>query len=393
MRFAIVDIETRIDKRLVRDALYAGEQMDEQQAYLRLRDELGGGFFPTSLHVPISIAVGNVNDDHILESVENLAAERYSEVELVREFWRRAEHFGGCLVTFNGRGFDLPVLELQALRHGISAPAHFAQRPRPLRRSYHLDLQDFLTNRGDFSNPRRAQSAAQEHRNARQDRNRWLPGAGAFRGRTSGRNPSLLPLRCHPNLFFVFARSTVRAAVSTRRDIRRRWKPARASSTRLAQARRRSPCDGAPAEARLIVISRNEEALIGDCLRSAAICDERIVIDSFSTDRTVEIALGLGARVFQRGFEGYLKQKQFALEQATADWVLSLDADEQLTHGLRQEIAATIGAPIRPTATRFAGFSIIWIIIIRERPIRTVICACFAAKGQNMAGASRMPKL
>jgi glycosyltransferase involved in cell wall biosynthesis len=93
----------------------------------------------------------------------------------------------------------------------------------------------------------------------------------------------------------------------------------------------------------LIVISRNEEALIGDCLRSAAICDERIVIDSFSTDRTVEIALGLGARVFQRGFEGYLKQKQFALEQATADWVLSLDADEQLTHGLRQEIAATIG--------------------------------------------------
>src|SRR5277367_3786207 len=94
----------------------------------------------------------------------------------------------------------------------------------------------------------------------------------------------------------------------------------------------------------LIVISRNEEALIGDCLRSASICDERIVIDSFSTDRTVEIALGLGARVFQRGFEGSLKQKQFALEQATSDWVLSLDADEQLTHALRQEIAGAIGS-------------------------------------------------
>jgi len=149
MRFAIVDIETRIDKRLLRDALYAGQQMDEQQAYLRLRDELGGGFFPTSLHVPISIAVGNVNEDHVLESVENLAAEPYSEVELVREFWRRAEHFGGCLVTFNGRGFDLPVLELQGLRQAISAPAHFAQR---LHHSddRHLDLQDFLTNRGDF---------------------------------------------------------------------------------------------------------------------------------------------------------------------------------------------------------------------------------------------------
>jgi glycosyltransferase involved in cell wall biosynthesis len=92
----------------------------------------------------------------------------------------------------------------------------------------------------------------------------------------------------------------------------------------------------------LIVITRNEEKLIGECLRSASICDEIIVVDSFSTDRTVEIALGLGAHVCQRRFEGYIKQKQFALEQATADWVLSLDADEQLTHGLRQEIEATI---------------------------------------------------
>jgi predicted PolB exonuclease-like 3'-5' exonuclease len=149
MRFAIVDIETRIDKRLLRDALYPGLQMDEEQAYLRLRDELGGGFFPTSLHVPISIAVGNVNEDHVLESVDNLLQAQASEAELVHEFWRRAEHFNGCLVTFNGRGFDLPVLELHALRHGISAPAHFTQRSRwPDDR--HLDLQDFITNRGDF---------------------------------------------------------------------------------------------------------------------------------------------------------------------------------------------------------------------------------------------------
>ena len=94
----------------------------------------------------------------------------------------------------------------------------------------------------------------------------------------------------------------------------------------------------------LIVIARNEEDLIGDCLRSASICDEVIVVDSFSTDRTVEIANSLGARVSQREFTGYIAQKQFALEQATADWVLSLDADEQLTFGLRQEIQATLGS-------------------------------------------------
>ena len=95
----------------------------------------------------------------------------------------------------------------------------------------------------------------------------------------------------------------------------------------------------------LIVIARNEQDLIGDCLRSASICDELIVVDSFSTDRTVEIAGGLGARIYEREFTGYIAQKQFALEQATADWVLSLDADEQLTFGLRQEIQATLGSP------------------------------------------------
>ena len=130
MRFAILDIETRIDKRLLRQALYRDQQIDDEQAYLRLREDLGGGFFPTSLHVPISIAVGNVNEEHVLESVENLAGAQTSEREMAQEFWRRAEHFTGCLVTFNGRGFDLPVLELQALRHGIAAPAHFARRMR-----------------------------------------------------------------------------------------------------------------------------------------------------------------------------------------------------------------------------------------------------------------------
>jgi glycosyltransferase involved in cell wall biosynthesis len=95
----------------------------------------------------------------------------------------------------------------------------------------------------------------------------------------------------------------------------------------------------------LIVITRNEEELIGQCLRSASICGELIVVDSFSTDRTVEIARQSGARVYQREFTGYIAQKQFALERAASEWVLSLDADEQLTHGLRREIEAAIDGP------------------------------------------------
>jgi glycosyltransferase involved in cell wall biosynthesis len=107
-----------------------------------------------------------------------------------------------------------------------------------------------------------------------------------------------------------------------------------------------------PPKISLIVITRNEEELIGPCLKSAAaFCDELIVVDSFSTDRTAEIARGLGAQVFQRPFEGYIAQKQFALEQAGGEWVFSLDADEQAIWELGSEIRATLNR--RPAAAGY----------------------------------------
>jgi glycosyltransferase involved in cell wall biosynthesis len=109
----------------------------------------------------------------------------------------------------------------------------------------------------------------------------------------------------------------------------------------------------APPHISLIVITRNEEELIGQCLKSAAaFCDELIVVDSFSTDRTVEIARDLDARVFQRPFEGYIAQKQFALEQAGGEWVLSLDADEQATWELGSEIRAALAQALPLTGYR-----------------------------------------
>src|SRR5208337_5484628 len=95
----------------------------------------------------------------------------------------------------------------------------------------------------------------------------------------------------------------------------------------------------------LITITRDEEALIGQCLKSAWFCDEKIIIDSFSTDHTVEIARGLGADVVQHEFTNYVKQKQMALDRATGEWVLLMDSDEQATHDLGEEILATISSP------------------------------------------------
>jgi len=95
----------------------------------------------------------------------------------------------------------------------------------------------------------------------------------------------------------------------------------------------------------LIVITHNEEELIGQCLRSAAFCDELIVVDSFSTDRTVAIAEELGAQVFHQEFTNYVRQKQISLDHATSEWVLLLDADEQVTWDLAREIEATLASP------------------------------------------------
>jgi glycosyltransferase involved in cell wall biosynthesis len=94
-----------------------------------------------------------------------------------------------------------------------------------------------------------------------------------------------------------------------------------------------------------VVICGNEEANIGDCLESLTWCDEIVVVDSQSTDRTVEIAKKYTDKVIVRAWPGYVAQKQFALEQATGDWILSLDADERCTPALKDEIQRTLANP------------------------------------------------
>ena len=93
------------------------------------------------------------------------------------------------------------------------------------------------------------------------------------------------------------------------------------------------------------MITLDEEDNIGDCLGSADFADELIVVDSHSSDRTREIAAGLGARVVERDWPGHIEQKNFALEQARNDWVLCLDADERVTPELRASILEALRAP------------------------------------------------
>jgi glycosyltransferase involved in cell wall biosynthesis len=90
----------------------------------------------------------------------------------------------------------------------------------------------------------------------------------------------------------------------------------------------------------VVIITFNEESNIGRCIESVrGLADEIIVLDSFSTDNTVKIAREMGAIVHQQSFAGYVAQKNKALEFASNDYVLSLDADEALDEVLRDAIA------------------------------------------------------
>lgn len=88
------------------------------------------------------------------------------------------------------------------------------------------------------------------------------------------------------------------------------------------------------------IITLNEAANIRAACESVAWADEIIVVDSGSTDDTYDIAASCGARVFKREWPGFAAQKQFAVDQAEHEWILSLDADERVSPQLAAEIAA-----------------------------------------------------
>ena len=92
-----------------------------------------------------------------------------------------------------------------------------------------------------------------------------------------------------------------------------------------------------------VVLTKNEERHIGDCLDSLVWADERVVFDDFSTDGTVQIARARGARVVQHPFEDFSRQRNAALEAVEAKWILFVDADERATAVLAEEVRQVIG--------------------------------------------------
>jgi len=116
-----------------------------------------------------------------------------------------------------------------------------------------------------------------------------------------------------------------------------------------------------------VIITFNEEQKIAEAIKSVAWAEEILVVDSESTDRTREIAVSLGAKVLVEKWQGFSKQKQFAVTRATNDWIFSLDADEIVSDELKNEILQLKGLAENKLAD---GYEIPRLSFYMNRPIR-----------------------
>jgi predicted PolB exonuclease-like 3'-5' exonuclease len=151
--FLVLDTESVPDGELLRQVKYPREDLTPEEAIDRARQEAralspdGSDFLPVTFQVPVAVCVVRVAGDFTLQAVTCLDTPEYRPEVIVRQFWAGASRYRAKLVTFNGRGFDLPLLELAAFRHGCSARDHF-YNSRNRYNGNHLDLFDWLSNYG-----------------------------------------------------------------------------------------------------------------------------------------------------------------------------------------------------------------------------------------------------
>ena len=160
VRYLVFDIESIADGDMVSKIQYPNEAMSGAEAISRYRSELletkNTEFIPYTFHIPVSIVLAKLDAQLNLIDIVALDEPEFRPHVIVENFWRGWQAYNmPTLVTFNGRSYDLPVLELSAFRFGISMPGWFALTEKSWENkrnrfnvNYHLDLHDVLTNHG-----------------------------------------------------------------------------------------------------------------------------------------------------------------------------------------------------------------------------------------------------
>lgn len=154
--FLVFDTESVPDGRLLARIKYANESLTPEEAIEKARAEArenskdGSDFLPVTFQVPVAVCVLRVGPDFLPQALACLDAPAFRTPDIVRQFWRGVSLYSRAkLVTFNGRGFDLPLMELAAFDHGCSARDYFAGS-RNRFNGNHIDLFDWLSNYGAF---------------------------------------------------------------------------------------------------------------------------------------------------------------------------------------------------------------------------------------------------
>lgn len=160
VKYLVFDVETVPDGKLIIDTKYPELGIDEDAAIDLYKKEIRtasngvSDFIPVTYQYPVSICVAKVSGNYELVDIVSLDAPHYRTESMVRLFWSGMEdvYKDASWVTFNGRTFDVPLLELMAYRFGCSMRNHFRGKDSSRYRygSKHIDLQEFLTNFNAF---------------------------------------------------------------------------------------------------------------------------------------------------------------------------------------------------------------------------------------------------
>jgi predicted PolB exonuclease-like 3'-5' exonuclease len=157
--FLIFDTESVPDGRLLGKVKYGSEEMAPEEAVRRAQDEareqsrVGSDFIPFTFQVPIAVCVIRVGADFGLQQITPLGAPGFKPSDIVSQFWNGVgsylkKHSRLKLVSFNGRGFDLPLMELAAFRYRVPCGVTYFDRMRNRFKTDHIDLLDWLSNSG-----------------------------------------------------------------------------------------------------------------------------------------------------------------------------------------------------------------------------------------------------
>jgi predicted PolB exonuclease-like 3'-5' exonuclease len=159
--FLVFDTESVPDGKLLHSIKYAPEELTPHECVVRAQDEQrrqsssGSDFIPVTFHYPVATCVLRVGADYTLQNLRCLDAPHFRPRKIVEQFWAGVVHYrekhrdSVKLVTFNGRCFDLPLMELAAFRYGVGGRDHF-NLSRKRFEGWHLDLMDWMTNYSAF---------------------------------------------------------------------------------------------------------------------------------------------------------------------------------------------------------------------------------------------------